>query len=513
VVRGLLYRDAEIADIAGRLDNSHRVNKAFARRCLAFAPMKRTVGIGLVALALVTGGVVLAASDFGSDRDKSLADKSHQLFGTGKPLDASSSDSISAAQAQADPTSLVTLAKGLSARVVTSNVAGPNIDQMAFWPDATHPTHLIACNEEGVAQPGLQRINLSDGSTDTIVSGLNSCDPVRHTPWGTILFGEESGGGPAGGRMYELIDPLNTTDVTLDRATGTFSGGIGASNMTPRPALGRLSFEGLAIYANGVTYYGDENRPATGTSGGAYFKFIPSSLRDPASTTPIQSLSQSPYAAGSIFGLRVGIRPGTADYGQGTQWGLAAWVPIPAAPDADLRAQAAALKLTGYYRPEDIDIDAAALADGNVRFCGSDTGNEIDDQLWGEVVCITDGSVDGAAGNIGHPQIQLFVQGNPSLSMPDNVAYQPGRGNWVIHEDADTTTDLQGKHNDDLWDCMPDGADNDLMSDGCIRIGTLNDLTAEWTGGIFDPTGKHFYVSVQHNISGKGTVLDITGWD
>jgi secreted PhoX family phosphatase len=41
---------------------------------------------------------------------------------------------------------------------------------------------------------------------------------------------------------------------------------------------------------------------------------------------------------------------------------------------------------------------------------------------------------------------------------------------------------------------------------------SLNDLDAEWTGGFFDSTGKHFYVSVQHNSSGFGTILDITGW-
>jgi len=30
------------------------------------------------------------------------------------------------------------------------------------------------------------------------------------------------------------------------------------------------------------------------------------------------------------------------------------------------------------------------------------------------------------------------------------------------------------------------------LSDGCIRIATLNDLEAEWTGGVFDASGKHF---------------------
>jgi hypothetical protein len=50
------------------------------------------------------------------------------------------------------------------------------------------------------------------------------------------------------------------------------------------------------------------------------------------------------------------------------------------------------------------------------------------------------------------------------------------------------------------------------MGDGCVRIATLNDLEAEWTGGIFDASGRHFYVSIQHNVSGTGTILDITGW-
>jgi hypothetical protein len=67
--------------------------------------------------------------------------------------------------------------------------------------------------------------------------------------------------------------------VTLDRATGSFSGGTGATNLAAGPALDRLSFEGLAIYPNGVIYYGDENRPAQGIPGGAYFKFIPATLR------------------------------------------------------------------------------------------------------------------------------------------------------------------------------------------------------------------------------------------
>jgi hypothetical protein len=459
------------------------------------------------AVALVAG-VAAAGFDFGQFVQGELENQSNKLFGVSGTLEASSTRSITAQQAQADPGDLVTMAKSLRVRVVSAGVAPPVLDQSAFWPDAENPEWLITCNEEGVANPGLVRINLATGASTTIVTGTTACDPVRATPWGTILFGEEAGGGPNGGRMYELIDPLNTTGVTLDRATGAFTGGTGAGNLVARSALGRLSFEGLAIYASGVTYFGDENRPTGGVGGGAYFKFIPAILRDPGAG-PVTSLDQSPYATpGKLFGLRTG----GSDFGQGNELGQGSWVPVPAAADPDLRAQAAALHLTGYYRPEDLEIDRGAEADSKVSMCGNNTGNE-GEQLWGETVCISDGSLQQAGANTAVPQVRRLVQGSPAFAMPDNIAWQPGHGNWIIHEDADTNTALQGPHNNDLWDCLPDGADSDLQSDGCVRIGTLNDLTAEWTGGFFDASGKHFFVSVQHNISGSGTILDITGWN
>ena len=66
--------------------------------------------------------------------------------------------------------------------------------------------------------------------------------------------------------------------------------------------------------------------------------------------------------------------------------------------------------------------------------------------------------------------------------------------------------------NNSIWMCLEDGEDVDTLSDGCIRIANLNDLTAESTGGFFDAEGKHYYFSVQHNVTGHGTILDVTGW-
>ena len=463
---------------------------------------KGLIALGVVGLA--TSAAAFAGFDFGLFRDHHMDAHSEQLFGIVEPVEASSTESIGAVLAEQDPTKLVTLAKGLHARVLSARPGlGANIDMMAFWPTATNPTHLIACNEQGTAEPGVQRIRLSDGAVETILTGTTSCDPVRRTPWGTILVGEEA----TDGWVIEIINPLQTTGVTFSRATGTASGGTGAANVIGRTALGHLAFEGIALYPTGVMYYGDENRPLNGTPGGAFFKFIPTTLWNGGA--PITSLSQSPLVGGKVYGLRLGKRSNNTDYGQASETGLGTWIEVVNANNAGLRAVAATLKLTGYYRPEDLDLDGAALAEGNVRFCGNNTGNESQNHNWGQTICITDGTIAQAAVNTAVPEVQFLVIGSHDFAMMDNIAYQPGRGNWIIHEDGDGPD--VGRNND-LWSCLEDGDDADTLSDGCVRIGTLNDLNAEWTGGIFDAFGNHFYVSVQHNATGHGVILDITGW-
>lgn len=465
--------------------------------------------VGLLGLAI--GAAAAAEFDFGLFRDHQLQAHSRQLFGVTGPLEASSTASVDATTAEAHPTSLATFAKSLRVRVVTAAAnAGPNIDMIALWPDDKHPTHLIVCNEEGATEPGVQRVRLSDGLVETILTGTVSCDPAKRTPWGTIIVGEEAGPTttPAtnGGWLLEIINPLQTTDVQFDRVTGAFSG-TDAGNVATRPAPGRLAWEGVALYPNGVMYYGDENRPSQGTPGGAYFKFIPSTPWSGGAS--ITDLNDSPLTEGKVYGLRLGKRNGNTDYGQGSNTGLGTWVEIANADNANLRAAAASLKLTGYYRPEDADIDGRALAQGQVRFCANNTGNEGTNHNWGETLCVTDGSLEQATANTATPEVQYFIIGTPDFAMMDNIAYQPGRGNWIVHEDGDGPA--VGRNND-LWSCLEDGADADSLSDGCVRIATLNDLNAEWTGGIFDASGTRFYVSVQHNVTGHGVIFEVTGW-
>jgi hypothetical protein len=184
---------------------------------------------------------------------------------------------------------------------------------------------------------------------------------------------------------------------------------------------------------------------------------------------------------------------------------------LTSTPGQQLRPLATTAKLTGYYRPEDMSLDPAAVAAGRVRFCGNNTGRD-EARYGGETICITDGTVAGATPPGSVPQVQLLVQGSSELNMPDNIAYQPGRGHWLIEEDGSTADHVDGSRNNDIWDCLDDGADIDTLGDGCVRVVTLNDLDAERTGGFFDASGQHYYFSIQHNSSGFGTILDITGW-
>lgn len=450
-------------------------------------------------------------SDFGQLVEQMLKEDAQFQFGIGKPLAESSTLSITAAQADADPRALVTVADGLRVRVVSAAAnLGPNIDQFALWPSDRFPTYLIACNEEGPDKAGVQRIRLRDGAVQTILTGTQSCDPVRRTAWGTIVIGEEAG---SSGSVLEIIDPEHTSGVIYDRTTQVLSG-TDAGNVAFRPALGHLSFEGIALYDSGLMYYGDENRPLNGVGGGAFFKFVP----DVPFTggAPITALSQSPLAGGRVYGLRLGKRSSNTDFGQGSNTGQGTWIEIPvtAVPGipgsgVDLRAAAATLKLSGYYRPEDLDIDVAAKNEGLIRACGANTGNEDQAHNWGEVICITDGTTTDALANAATPELQMLVVGNPEQAMMDNVAYQRSTNNWIFHEDGDGP---DNGRNNDIWTCLDDGLDANTLSDGCVRFASLNDLNAESTGGIFDASGTRFYFSVQHNVTGHGVILGITGW-
>ena len=440
--------------------------------------------------------------DPGAEYERKLQDQTEKLFGFEKPVgSAAATPSNTAPGPQA-----VTIAKGLTARLVSDRV-GENADMIALWPNDDHPTYAIICNEIDGSLAGapatVQRVRLSDGQVSDMVFGLTSCDPSHRTPWGTIIVGEEAG---KVGRVWEIFDPLNVNGVTVTRATGASSD---SAHVITRAALGQVSFEGIVQLADGTTYYGDELRPASGKAGGGIYKFVPA-VKRAANAGAITSLDQSPLAAGSVYVLRVGIRNGGTDFGQGANIGAGMWIG-PLTPATDLAAAAiAAGGYTGYYRPEDMDLDPIALAKGKLRACWPNTGNDAG-ETWGEVLCFTDDATSQAGFATGtRPVVSPFVIGNPDLRMPDNVDFQPGTGILYVLMDATTSAEDPTFSNDDVWACLPDGADSDVLSDGCVRVMTLKDGSAEFTGIQFLGNGESFLIHLQHRTQAGRAVPHTT---
>jgi hypothetical protein len=461
----------------------------------------------LAATAVVLGLIATAApslahrsepDDPGADYERRLQRQTERLFGFERPVaSAATTPSSTEPGDQA-----VDVAKGLNVRVVSDRV-GENADMIALWPDDEQPSFAIICNEIDGTAPGspatVQRVRLSDGQVSDMVFGMTSCDPAHRTPWGTVIVGEEAG---TAGRVWEILDPLNVNGVTVDRAAGTSSD---PAHVVARTALGQLSFEGIVQLPDGTTYYGDELRPASGKPGGGIYKFVPA-VKRAAGAGPIASLDQSPLAAGSVYVLRLGLRSGGTDFGQGTNTGAGKWIgPLSTATNLAASALAAG-GYTGYYRPEDMDLDPAALANGQVRACWTNTGIDTS-ELWGEVLCFTDSPTSDASFATGtRPAVSPFVIGTPSLRMPDNVDFQPGTGILYVLMDATTSAENAAFSNDDVWACLPDGADMDTLSDGCVRVMTLKDGNAEFTGIQFLGDGRSFLIHLQHRTQdGRAT--------
>lgn len=445
----------------------------------------------LIAAALLVGAAGAAmAQDFGLGVEAMLAAQSRELFGIGAPLGATAPASPTTGYRTPGDTAdaTVALAGGLTAEFVTRNAANA-LDMMAFYP-AENPTHLIGCIEGGREEivagkfnPGVQRISLADGAVETIVRGTSGCDGIRTTPWGTILFTEEEDDGHA----YEILDPLATTEVTItDRATGETTD---PAHVALRLALPTIAWEGIGVTAEGVVYAGDELRPGTGADdadGGAIFKFIPDA---PHEGGMIAALDQSPFVAGTVYAMQVSCIGSGQQYGQGCEVGNAMWLEVNA---ATARADADAIGATGYYRPEDLHLDPDFAGEG-ARFCVANTGNE-GAEFYAEVLCAVDATPLVVANDAGEPTlttvVNRFWEGDLDANAFDNLEFQPGTGILYVIEDH---------NNGDIWACLPDGADRDIKTDGCIKVLSVKDTSAEPTGFIFAADGMTAYVSIQHS--------------
>lgn len=463
------------------------------------------------------------AHDYGMRVEQRLKRSSMHWFGIQGPLEASAPATTGAYRTPAQRAEdHVLVADSLKVEYLSRTIAN-NADQFAFWPDDEHPTHQIWCIEEfnpsvlknatgqelflpgGLVKkwtPGVQRIDLRTGTVETILRATAGCDGLRRTPWGTILATEEADNGGA----YEIIDPLHVTNHTiLNRSLGQVvdENGLPSTKVVKRPALGIFAWEGIGILPSGVVYAGDELRPGEPVSGGglgpdadggAIFKFIPANPR--TATGPISQLSESPFVAGNLYAMQVSCISNGQQYGQGCEVGNGVWLSV-SAPNA--RADAFKAGATGYYRPEDLELDPMYKDQaGAVRMCWMDTQNR-GAQMYGELVCATDSAPLTASPSQRTVVVNRLLEGDMDMNQHDNIEFQPLTGNvYVIEDNA----------NGDIFACLPDGTDRDIKSDGCIKILSVKDSSAEPTGFKFTPDGRTAYLSIQHSNDANMPLVD-----
>lgn len=465
--------------------------------------------------------------DFGARIEQRLRNSSMHWFGIQGPLGPSAPATTGVYRTPSQKAEdQVLVADSLKVEYLSRNIAN-NADQFAFWPNDENPTHQIWCIEEfnpsviknaagqelflpgGLVKkwtPGVQRLNLRTGAVETVLRGTAGCDGIRRTPWGTILATEENDLGGA----YEILNPLQVMNETIiDRVNGTVvdENGLPSTKIVKRPALGTFAWEGIAILPSGVLYAGDELRPGESavngglgpdSDGGAIFKFIPAAPR--TATGPISQLAESPLVAGNLYAMQVSCTTGQ-QYGQGCEVGHGAWLTVSA---ANPRSDAYKMGATGYYRPEDLELDPMYKdPTGGIKICWMDTQNE-GARSYGEVVCAVDSAPSTASSSQRTVVVSRFLEGDMDMNQHDNIEFQPLTGNIYVIEDH---------ANGDIFACLPDGTDRDVKSDGCVKILSVKDSSAEPTGFKFTPDGRTAYMSIQHSNDTNMTKVDDYGTD
>jgi hypothetical protein len=266
--------------------------------------------------------------------------------------------------------------------------------------------------------------DLRSGVT-TLVSqsaDYNRLDGIAWTPWGTLIFAEET----AGGLVWEF-----------DPRTGV---------VTPRPAVGARSHEGLRFDARGNLYGISETNP------GPIFKFVPDHRGD--------------LSSGQLYALKVDDVVSLT--------GHAVWVPLDRdSVKVNSGAAALAAGASGWNRPEDVEMGTST---GNHRRHGNQvlyvavTGQNL--------VLKIDLHGDEAF-------VSNFVHDVPGFNFPDNLALD-AHGNLFITEDGDPPP------GNDIWVAR-------AGEGGAVeRFASLADCSAEPTGIYFDKGSHLLYVNVQH---------------
>lgn len=221
-------------------------------------------------------------------------------------------------------------------------------------------------------------VDLTTGATKILVqdAGYRRLDGIRWTPWGTLLFAEETTGGRVFEAFFDKKDPTKVVDVKT------------------RAALGILAHEGVESLGDGTTFVIDE------LTGGGIFKFVPDKKQD--------------LSAGRLYAAKTTNPDGT---------GALTWIPLDRnAVQLDARAEAAAKGASGYERPEDVEVIGHNLY---VAITGSDRVVQIDlkkNEISNFIKAGVNVPVESIAGQV------------TGLNNPDNLAQGADGRLWVCED-------------------------------------------------------------------------------
>ncbi len=299
-------------------------------------------------------------------------------------------------------------------------------------------------------------VDIETGEAEILVQDLtwDALDGLVWTPWGTLLFAEET----ARGQLLEIrLDPRDPTE---------------AAAVIDRPALGRMAHEGIEIGPDGSVYVIDELR------GGAIYRFVPDRRGD--------------LSSGVLYALRTDGPDGT---------GHGEWLPLDrAAVQVDATAEANRVGATDYRRPEDLELIGgvlyAAITEGGNPLGGAET-------YQGRVIAIDLSSFEVT--DFVKPGVNVPVEIDGSvtgLDGPDNLADGPDGRLWIV-EDND---------NSDIW-VAGDDHDGDGAADTVELFASLTDVDAEGTGIYFGKDSHTLFVNIQHSMTGRDSTWAITNRD
>ena len=314
----------------------------------------------------------------------------------------------------------------------TVNETGPEAGRYLYR------THEVGSNG------ALSVVDLETGRAKVIAqdAGWRRLDGLRWTPWGTVLFAEET----TGGRLFEaFLDPKDPTVVT---------------NVEQRSEAGILRHEGIEALGDGTVFVIDE------LNGGSIYKFEPTRRGD---------LSDGQLFALKLTGLTDAEQlwnPSTFDH----KVGGFEWIALEmdqVVVDADAAANAVAA--TEFGRPEDVEVI------GNVLYVANTTEDRV------------------VAIDLAKQELSSFVEqgvnvpvenanaGVTGFNNPDNLAQGPDGRLWVVEDNFLS----------DVFVASLD-RDQDGTADEVEHFASLKDTGAEISGIYFGTDPKTLFLNIQH---------------